>query len=153
MSPTRRPRTGRPPDRTGATGTAPEGSTTILNRSQTNRMAARISGSVAVTIASTCRWITEKGRVPSEVRRPSATVLGSPDGRIVPACKERKASSAAFGSAPTTRVVGERPLTARAVPARRPPPPTGQATRSSGPAWSSSSQAAVPWPAITRQSS
>ena len=43
-----------------------------------------------------------------------------------------------------TRVRGDRPLTASAVPASKPPPPTGQMTRSSGPAWSSSSQRGRP---------
>ena len=98
----------------------------IFIRSQTNRMASRISASVAVTIRSTWREITAKVRGPSEVRRPSAIVWGSFEGWIEPASSDRRASSALAGSAPMTRVVASRPLTARAVPESRPPPPTGQ---------------------------
>ena len=103
--------TSSPPFRRGATTTALEGSITILSRSQTNRVASMISASVAVTMASTWREMTAKVLVPSEVRRPSAMVLGSMDGWIVPVSSERRASSAFAGSAPTTFVSGERPLT------------------------------------------
>ena len=77
---------------------------TILIRSQMNRMASRISASVAVTIRSTCREMTAKVRGPSEVRRPSAMVWGSFEGWIEPVSSDRRASSALAGSAPTTRV-------------------------------------------------
>ena len=86
------------------------------------------------------------------MRRPSAIVRGSFEGWIEPVASERRASSALAGSAPMTRVEGEWPLTARAVPEISPPPPIGAITMSSGPACSSSSSAAVPWPAMTDQS-
>ena len=134
------------------TGTA--GSMMILNRSQTNRMASRISASVAVTIASTWWRITTNGagrRARSAGRRRRSSGRSRARSRPRRATGGRRRPPA--GSAPMTRVEGERPLTARAVPASRPPPPTGETTRSSGPAWSSSSQAAVAWPAMTCQSS
>ena len=95
-----------PPARSGATTTALEGSMTIFSRSQTKRVASMISASEEVTIASTCRRMTAKVRVPSEVRRPSAIVRGSNDGWIVPVSSERRASSAFAGSAPITSVPG-----------------------------------------------
>ena len=95
-------------------------------------MASRISASVTATIARPGGQITAKVRSPTEVvRRPSAIVLGSSQRWIVPVSSDRRASSALAGSAAITRVGGECPSTASAVPASRPPPPTGQITRSS----------------------
>src|SRR5260370_34145 len=55
MMPTLSPAVASRPVRTGATGTALEGSITILNRSQTKRSASSISAAVAVTSALTRR--------------------------------------------------------------------------------------------------
>ena len=44
---------------------------------------------------------------------------------------------------------GLMPLAASVTPASRPPPPTGAMMASRPGTWSSSSRAAVPWPAIT----
>ena len=52
-------------------------------------------------------------------------VWGSFDGWIEPVSSDRRASSARAGSAPMTRVPGDRPLAASAVPDSRPPPPVG----------------------------
>ena len=60
--------------------------------------------------------------------------------------------SGTSGSAPMTRVLGERALTATAVPLNNPPPPTGVSTRSRSGACFNSSRAAVPCPAMIRRS-
>ena len=140
------------PASTGATATAAEGSITILIRSQTNRMASRIAASVTGRMRVTWRLMTAKLRSPIDVvagRQQSSWGHPALNGT---GFEQARASSALAGSAASTTVRGERPLTAIAVPASSPPPPTGQITTSSSSVCSSSSQAAVPWPAITFQS-
>ena len=119
-------------------------------RSQTNCMAATMPASLTVTIRSTRSWMIGKVSSPSPVSRPSAMVCGSSEGRIRPAARDRKASSACSGSAPITRMPGQSSRAAMAVPLSSPPPPTGARITSRSGTSSSSSRAAVPWPAMTR---
>ena len=120
-------------------------------------MAARMDSSDTVRMSSTSRRMIAKFRSPREVRSPSAMVSGASTGMMRPARSERIASSARAGSAPKTRHPRFAPT--RAVPPRRPPPPTGTRSASTGPpsgslhgagrGSSTSSRAAVPWPAMT----
>ena len=106
-----------------------------------------------VTIRSTWREITAKLRSPIEVvRRPSAIVLGSSAGWIDPvrATAGRRRRGRLGGDHPGPRrpsLDGQRRPRQQAAAADR-----AERRTSSGPAWSSSSYAAVPWPAITFQS-
>ena len=70
-----------------------------------------------------------------------------------PAASERLVTADARASTPTTRASGCSALRTVAAPAISPPPPIGATSRSSGPASSRSSSAAVPAPAAMRGSS
>ena len=141
------------PARRAATAAAPLGSTTSFSRSNANpspRRARRRSRSRLVARLRTTANVSAPGIVACS---PSAIVRGTSIAIRSRASSERRVSSPASGSTPTTRVCGGVRLAAVAQPATRPPPPTGTTSTSSGPASSSSSSAAVPWPAITSRSS
>ncbi len=119
MIPNPQPSTGRAPDRTGATGTAADGSMTILIRSQTNRMASRIS---------------RLGHRDDVVDQPPDHRERPPTQRGPQAVGDRlrivrrldragrgttAASSAADGSTPTTRVDRGSPLDRRRGPGQQ----------------------------------
>ena len=116
---------------------------------QTICIASRISASETVMISGTCSRMIAKVRSERPVRRPSATVVGGSEGCRTPVVRERAASSARSGSAPSTVTPVCRPWVASAVPDRSPPPPTGATTKSSPDTSDTSSSAAVPAPAIT----
>jgi len=80
-------------------------------------------------MASTCSKMRGNVISPVEVSSPSAIVVGSREGWKVLLVKDRKASSAPAGSAPTTQTSGLRALVARARPDSSPPPPTAQSGR------------------------
>ncbi len=80
---------------------------------------------------------------------PSAIVRGVSIRTRSPAASDRRVSSPASGSTPTTRTPGRSAFAAVAQPAISPPPPTGTSRRSRSGTSSRSSSAAVPWPAIT----
>ncbi len=111
--------------RTAAKGTAEEGSIIIFIRSQISFMACLMLFSETVTISATSFLIISKLSTPSDVRRPSAMVWGFSDGTILPALNERNASSAPAGSQAITFVWLPKYRAANAVPASKPPPPTG----------------------------
>ena len=67
-------------DRTAATPTAAEGSMTIFILSQTSLMAAIISSSVTVITSEMLSLIIGQVMAPKLVFKPSATVLGGPEG-------------------------------------------------------------------------
>ncbi len=117
------------------------------------RIAATMPGSVQVPMAATWARSARSVRADSAPRRPSAIVCGCGIACSVPDAKLRAASSAPAGSAPNTVMPGNTPRAAIAVPDSRPPPPTGATTTSRSGTASSSSSVAVPWPAMTAQSS
>ena len=113
----RRPRRrGRPPASTrpaisAATPTAPLGSVTSFIRSNRNAIASRISASVTVTTSSTSRRFTSKVSSPGASDwSPSAIVRGTSIRTRSPAASERRVSSPASGSTPTTRMRGPQRL-------------------------------------------
>ena len=79
---------------------------------------------------------------------PSASVTTGPAGEAPPAYGTHTAACT-----PITRTWGSSDLTAMAVPAARPPPPTGTMTHDRSGTSSTSSSPSVPWPATTAGSS
>ena len=131
-----------------ASGTAQDGSTITLSRVQISRIASIIRASEQSKISSTDSRITSKLRTPTVARKPSAMVLGVNSANLLPRLKPSHASLACSGSAPITCAL-DSALTQIPVPPSRPPPPMGAITISTGCSiCSSSSNAAVPCPAI-----
>lgn len=129
--------------------TAADGSMTSFILSQTNFIARlpevfttdifpvggtayTICSSDTVWIASTCSNMRGKVISPVDVRSPSAIVCGCTEDWKVLLMKDRKASSAPSGSAPTIQTSGLRAFVVRATPDRSPPPPTGAIRTSRG---------------------
>ena len=140
-----------------AVATAPLGSGTSRVAATMARMAARISASVTVTMPSTKAWMCAKLRTPTLcVRSPSAMVrLVSSAGQvtILPVRKLSAVSPASSGSTPKTLACGRSCFTAAAMPLSRPPPETGETTRSTSGSSSTISRPQVAWPAMICSSS
>ena len=100
MTPTRLPATPYAPSSRQASGTAPDGSTTIFIRSHMRRIARTIASSVHVRTSSTCARIAANVRGARVVRRPSAIVTASGSGSMRPEWNPAAASPALTGSAP-----------------------------------------------------
>src|SRR5579875_2857290 len=142
------------PARSAATPTAPLGSATTLSRSNRNAIASTISSSLTVTTSSTRSRLTSNVSSPgSAACNPSAIVRGTSIRMRRPASSERRVSSPASGSTPTTRIPGRSAFAAVEQPAISPPPPIGTTSRSRSGTSRRSSSATVPWPAITSGSS
>src|SRR5665213_4528795 len=100
MMPTRAPAMAYAPSSTHASGTAPDGSTTIFIRSQMMRIARTMDSSLQVAMSSTYARIAPNVRGASVVRRPSAIVVAGGNGSMWPERKPAAASPALAGSAP-----------------------------------------------------
>ena len=100
-----------------ATPTAPLGSVTSFIRSKRKTIASTISSSLTVTTSSTRFLFTSKVSSPGSVAcRPSAIVRGTSIRTRSPAASERRVSSPASGSTPTTRIPGRKAFAAVAQP-------------------------------------
>ena len=87
---------------------------------------------MTVTTSSTSRRFTSNVSSPgSSAWSPSAIVRGTSIRTRSPAASERRVSSPASGSTPTTRIAGRSAFAAVEQPAISPPPPTGTTSTSS----------------------
>ena len=113
-----------------ASGTEQDGSQTIFNLSQINRIAEIISSSVTVIILLAPFNIILKVRSDKDVLSPSAIVFGDWTGINVFLANDSYASDALSGSARTTYVFEEKSFVDKTVPEAKPPPPTGHIIKS-----------------------
>ncbi len=143
------------PSKSAAAPAAPAASTTSFDFSIRVTMARAMASSVTVTTSSTSPFMTSKGRSPTMgTAMPSAKVAGFVTRTRSPLRKDSAAEAHPSAWTPTTRVFGLSALTATAMPATSPPPPTGTITSSTGPPASRTiSSPTVPCPAITASSS
>mmetsp|Transcript_10549 Transcript_10549/g.17093 ORF Transcript_10549/g.17093 Transcript_10549/m.17093 type:complete len:222 (-) Transcript_10549:527-1192(-) len=136
--------------KTAATPTPEEGSMTSFILSHTSLVASMISSSVTHITSSTRSRMIGQVLCPMDTFTPSAMVTGGASFiSFSPAFLDLKQSSAAVGSAATTRMEGLTCLAQTAMPPIMPPPPTGATIASKCGSSSKSSFAMVPCPAIT----
>mmetsp|Transcript_11876 Transcript_11876/g.40502 ORF Transcript_11876/g.40502 Transcript_11876/m.40502 type:complete len:205 (+) Transcript_11876:598-1212(+) len=118
-----------PPGRMAARPTAPPPSTTCFSDSTSRSMAMAICRSFTVTTSLTMSRATLKALAPTlGTARPSASVgdVGAETGS--PALMAARKDAQRSGSTPSTVQDGRTVCRARAIPAMRPPPPTGTMT-------------------------
>jgi len=140
--------------RTAASVTAPAPSTSSLVFSSNETIARAISSSSTCTISSTQLQMTGTVRAPGSFTAiPSANVTLTGLSIGLPAAKDADMEGAAIDSTPIMRTWGAFSRMAVAMPAIRPPPPTGMIRLRTSGISSSISRAIVPWPAITSSSS
>ena len=123
--------------------------------SKTSLIAAQIASLSTNTISSTvCVAIANVCSPTSRTATPSANSPTRSSTTRWPASRERFIASASTGSTPMMRTEGMTALTYAAMPASRPPPPTGMKMASRAPGrWRTISSPTVPCPAMTSGSS
>mmetsp|Transcript_5593 Transcript_5593/g.22864 ORF Transcript_5593/g.22864 Transcript_5593/m.22864 type:complete len:210 (+) Transcript_5593:1346-1975(+) len=137
-----------------ATATAPAGSRMDRVSSKTSLIAAQISSVLTVMTPSTTCWQRSKHTSPTcRTATPSANPSTLFSLQILPWKSDCVIALAPSGSTPMTFTSGRMDLMYAAIPAMRPPPPTGTNTYSTLGSWRTTSMPTVPCPATTSGSS